>query len=208
MFPRSTRVMSQAMVINNKRKRNDMPDVFISHSSKDAELASKLQGQLKDKGVDAFVASKSIAPGEKWSPEIKAKLAEAEYVLFLATPDSCVSPAVNQELGGTMFSGKPLIPILCGVPPEQLPAWTKEHQAVDLHKEPERVDGLFTRFARWLDLRDFWKWLIGGIVVTVGLWVVVKALKPRWLFGCLALAILFWLAKKPSARSCASASLA
>lgn len=175
-----------------------MSDVFISHSSKDAKLACKLQAQLKDRGVDAFVASTSIAPGEKWSPEIKTKLTQAEYVLFLATPDSCVSPAVNQELGGTMFSGKPLIPILCGVPPEQLPAWTKEHQAVDFDKEPERVDGIFTRIGDFLDQKKFFQWLIGGILLGVIIWIVVKAFRPAWVIGCLLLFCLFWLAFKPN----------
>src|ERR1041385_7114325 len=141
-----------------------MSDVFISHSSKDKDVARKIQEQLQAKGTTAFVASTSIAPGEKWSPEIKAKLTEAEWVLFLATPDSCASAAVNQELGGSWLTGKPIIPLLYGIRAEQLPAWTREYQAVDLADEPERVDGLFTRITDFLHRKKLFQWVIGGLV--------------------------------------------
>jgi hypothetical protein len=174
-----------------------MSDIFISHSSKDKDLACKIQEQLKAKGATAFVASTSIAAGEKWSPEIRTKLTESEWVLFLATPDSCVSPAVNQELGGSWLAGKRIIPLLSGVHPEQLPAWTKDYQALGLAEEPEKVDGLFTRIAEFLHKKKFFQWAIGGLVIGIVVWFVLKVIKPSWLFWGLLLAGIVWLAARP-----------
>lgn len=109
-----------------------MPDCFISYSSQDQELANFVHSELSRLGVNAFMASASIQPGQHWSPEIMNNLRASNWVILLASRVACSSTFVNQEIGGALLGSKRLIPIIWDVNPTELPGWAKTVQAIDL----------------------------------------------------------------------------
>jgi hypothetical protein len=149
-----------------------MSEVFISHSTKDHQLALELKERLEAKGTTAFLAPCSIAPGAKWSSEILSALRKCKIMLFLASRDACESRYVNQELGGSLAMEKPLVPILCGVSPEELPGWTKELQAVELSEDRTAVRKLLDSIAETLSTRRFWNVVVALLALWFFVWLI------------------------------------
>ena len=116
-----------------------MPDVFISYSTKDQEIANFVHRHLQTEGISVFMAAASLQPGQEWTEAIKANLREAKTVVILASRAAMQSPFVMLEAGGALFAeGKKLIPIIWDLEPSELPSWLGRYQAMDLR-----------RFANW-----------------------------------------------------------
>lgn len=109
-----------------------MPDVFISYSSSDEPFAKFLHRHLSDEGLSVFLASVSLNPGDKWSEEIFKSLKDATWVLFLCSHNACLSPYVQQELGGALLTQKKIIPIVWDMHPDNLPGWLGKFHALNL----------------------------------------------------------------------------
>jgi hypothetical protein len=110
-----------------------MPDVFISYSAKDENLAQFVRAHLAAQGVDAFLASVSLNVGEHWTPQIIQALRTSDWVFLLASKHALASPNVQQELGGAIFGGKKLVPIMWDVQPSDLPRWVGDYQGILLN---------------------------------------------------------------------------
>ncbi len=111
-----------------------MSDVFISYSVDDEKKAKEVHKLLTSYGISTFLAGISLEPGDDWSDEILGNLNTSKWVLFFASKAACKSPAVQQELGIALGTGKQIIPVTWDIKPEQLPAWIKGKQAIDLTK--------------------------------------------------------------------------
>jgi len=109
-----------------------MPDCFISYSSSDDELARFVEAHLRAQGLNVFLASVSLQPGDRWSEAIWSNLKISPWVVFLASRAACQSAYVQQELGAALASEKRIVPIVWDLPPSELPGWLKERQALDL----------------------------------------------------------------------------
>lgn len=109
-----------------------MPDVFISYSSSDEPFAQFLHRHLSDEGLNVFLASVSLQPGDKWDDAILKSLRDATWVLFLCSRNACSSPFVQQELGGALYSQKKIISIVWDMLPTELPGWLGQFQALNL----------------------------------------------------------------------------
>ena len=109
-----------------------MSDVFISYNSADERLARFVHQHLVAEGVSAFLASVSLQPGDKWTPEVFSNLSAAKWVIFLASRRACTSPYVLQELGAALASQKKLVPVIWDIQPNELPGWVNQHQALNL----------------------------------------------------------------------------
>lgn len=84
---------------------SDKPVIFISHSSKDKQLALILQEQIAnvlglDKG-NVFLSTDpyAIAASSEWFEEIKRSLDNADAFIVLVTPSSMESMWVGYEIG-------------------------------------------------------------------------------------------------------------
>ena len=94
-----------------------MPDsaggkVFISYARIDgAELAQRLQGDLRNKGYDAWLDTHRIRGGSTWTTEIETAIDEADYVLALLTPGSYASEICRAEQLRSLRKGKCVIPL-------------------------------------------------------------------------------------------------
>jgi hypothetical protein len=109
-----------------------MADVFISHAAADSHLAEFLHRHLTQEGLSVYLASVSMPPGERWLPHILDNLRGSTWVLCLASRAACASPWVMQEMGAAVAGNKKLVPIIWDQPPDSLPGWMKQYQAVNL----------------------------------------------------------------------------
>ncbi len=109
-----------------------VPDVFISYSSSDRQLADFVHRHLRDEGLEVFMASVSLSPGDVWDERIRRALNEAKWVVVLASRAACDSGYVQQELGGAWLGAKKVIPIVWDMPPTELPDSIRKFQALDL----------------------------------------------------------------------------
>jgi hypothetical protein len=109
-----------------------MPDCFISYASCDQPLANYVHHQLGLQGISAFMASISLQPGDHWSASVRQNLAGSKWVILLASREACASPWVQQEIGMALCGSKRLVSIVWEFPPNELPGWAAESQAIDL----------------------------------------------------------------------------
>lgn len=110
---------------DKKSNRGTKPLVFISHDTRDAELAeafSKLLSSVSAGVLKSFRSSdkrgnQGIAYGVEWYPEIMKKLNEASDVVALLTKHSVDRPWILYEAG--VAKGKlntPLLGVAIGIP--------------------------------------------------------------------------------------------
>ena len=109
-----------------------MTDVFISYSTEDSPLAEYWAAMLRNEGLEVFVAGQSVQSGTTWPKEIMKNLRRASWVIFLASESSSKSVWVQQELGAALGDQKNLVPVVWDMPPENLPGWVNQLQALDL----------------------------------------------------------------------------
>ena len=91
--------------------------VFISYSSKDEALATKIVESLEEAGLDAWYKKREILPGDNWAEKIASGLKESNAMVVLITNDALESDAVqgsiSYALSDPAFS-KRLIPVIVG----------------------------------------------------------------------------------------------
>jgi hypothetical protein len=121
--------------------------VFISYSSKDEALASKLVASLEAAGLDAWYTKREVLPGDNWAEKIANGLKESNAMVVLVTPDSLESDAVQSSisyaLGDKSFS-KRLIPVIVGeskdFPADKMPWIFKRLHTVNLSKDGQHEE--------------------------------------------------------------------
>jgi len=86
----------------HKPKPRDPKKVFVSHSSKDAELAQQVAADLIKNGYEIFITPNSIHPGEKWVPAIGRGMDESGIFLLLMTENAVQSGWVHDETNGAI----------------------------------------------------------------------------------------------------------
>ena len=77
-----------------------MATVFLSHSSRDDDLASQLEAWLTSVGFDdLFVDHSGIRGGDKWTEALRRAKGTARVVLCLVTPHWLSSDELNLRRG-------------------------------------------------------------------------------------------------------------
>lgn len=150
-----------------------MPDVFISYSAKDSHIARWLCERLTELKVSVFLAELNLVGGADWKPEILKNLRESDFVIFLATPNSCASDAVKHEIGAALVLQKAFVPIMAGVKPNQLPAWIRDKQAVDIH-DGEQSRRVFEKIASAVTSKRFIAGALVAALVIGGLHLLAR----------------------------------
>ena len=99
------------------------PEVFLSYSSRDRDLAERLARDLSKQGIPVFLEQDSLEPGHRWEEQIRNALERAEAMVVLLTPASLDSQWVTMEWRvGLESSSRRVIPVLAGgVGFEQIP---------------------------------------------------------------------------------------
>ena len=147
--------------------------VFISYSANDSAIARQLHMFLQMAGVRPFLAEIDLKPGVKWKEEILNALRGAQWVFFLATPNSCPSQAVAHEIGASLVLQKKFIPLMWHVKPENLPSWVDDTQAIDLG-DAQRVQQLVQQIGATLKSDAFSRGVIFAGLIAFVFWVLSK----------------------------------
>ncbi len=93
-------------------------NVFMSHSSSDKELVSKVVTELGSFVMDCFVAHEDIEPTSKWQQEIKKRLNDMHLMVAFVTEHYHSSIWCNQELGFALGKNVPIIPLRLSANPQ------------------------------------------------------------------------------------------
>ncbi|WP_375435429.1 toll/interleukin-1 receptor domain-containing protein [uncultured Hymenobacter sp.] len=62
--------------------------IFLSHSSRDAQLVSRLRKQLQNSRHDIISTIQDVLPGQDWTSEIKNLLESADILIPVITEQS------------------------------------------------------------------------------------------------------------------------
>lgn len=83
--------------------------IFISHSSKDAELAEKVCGKIENSGHSCFLAPRDIRSGYEYAEEIINGIDDSDVVLLLLSQAANDSPHVLREIERAVSKKKSVI---------------------------------------------------------------------------------------------------
>jgi len=86
-------------------------DVFISHSSKDKNVADAVVAALEAAGISCWVAPRDIAPGMDWGEAIVRGIAECKLMVLVYSSSSNRSPQVKREVERAVARNKALVPL-------------------------------------------------------------------------------------------------
>jgi hypothetical protein len=86
---------------------------FISHSSRDKEIARKLRIDLEAKRLPTWMDD-DIDFGQQWDIDVETAIPQSIAVLYLVSPTSHTSRAVKDELDMAANYDRPIIPLWIG----------------------------------------------------------------------------------------------
>ena len=75
-----------------------MADVFISHSSKDKEIAELICNTLEANGIKCWIAPRDIRGGDDWSAAITDAISESKVFIIVYSKNSAQSTQVPREI--------------------------------------------------------------------------------------------------------------
>lgn len=83
--------------------------IFISHSSKDAEIANQICEFLEGKGKKCFLAPRNIRPGKEYAEEIVNGIDDSEAMVLVMSENSNHSPHVLREVERAVSKSVPIL---------------------------------------------------------------------------------------------------
>ena len=125
--------------------------VFISYSRKDMAFVDRLDGELRERGVEALVDRQDIYAFEDWWARIQALIAQADTILFVLSPDAVASDICRQEVDFAGTLNKRFAPVVVrAVEPASVPEALQRLNFIFLDREetyPARLDRLVEALA-------------------------------------------------------------
>lgn len=92
-----------------------MCQIFISHSSGNAEVAEKLVQALERNEISAWYYPAENRGGQDYIEDIVTALSESDIVAVLISPQALASKEVDREVKSAFKNDKPLLPILVDI---------------------------------------------------------------------------------------------
>jgi hypothetical protein len=122
--------------------------VYISHCSKDSEVAAAIAAELLREGHEVFPED-DFAAGSNWAMEIARNLARASAMVVLVSPASMKSAYVRKDiefaLGAEQFKDR-LIPVILRRS-NDVPWILNEIASIEppAHASPQKIAGMVSR---------------------------------------------------------------
>jgi WD40 repeat protein len=136
-----------------------MARVFISHASRDRELADELHGWLIQEGHEVFLdhhPDQGITVGEAWEQRLYERLRWADAMICVVTSAYLASPWCAAEVGIARSQGSRLLPLLAERGVEYpLLEWS---QYADLVSDPVAARAALAAALRRVDVVGGWGW--------------------------------------------------
>jgi len=113
-------------------------DVFISHSSKDADHANAICTALERDRIRCWIAPRDITAGDDWSGAIIDAIDRSKVLLLVFTKDSNDSDQVRHEVERAINNGRMILVFrLDDVPySKSLEYFLSSRQWIDAHAHP------------------------------------------------------------------------
>ena len=86
------------------------PDVFISYSTKNLDVAEAIVKDFEANGISCWYAPRNIMPGEEWVSAITHGLEQCKTLLLIYTDESNESRQVMNEVAVAFNAGKTIVP--------------------------------------------------------------------------------------------------
>jgi hypothetical protein len=125
--------------------------VFVSHATADKWIACRICDAFDAiPGVETFRDDRDIEGGENIPQVIGKKLAEANMLVVLLTPNSYQRQWVLIEIGAFWgkMEGQTILPVTYVVKDDQVPEMLKQHKYVSLNDIDQFVTQLKSRLER------------------------------------------------------------
>lgn len=88
-----------------------MPEVFISHSSKDRPAALATLSVLEQRGISCWIAPRDIVPGTEYGAAILKGIEDCSMFLLIFSGNANQSPQVRREVERAVSKGLVIIPV-------------------------------------------------------------------------------------------------
>ena len=117
-----------------------MTKLFISYSSRDAELAARLEASIEALGSSVYNPLREMTPGSDFRKSIQAAIRRSDALIaIVSSPDSAANSWISYELGMAEAAGKDVLIVATqdyGVKdlPSDLAGWKI------VHFDPDRTD--------------------------------------------------------------------
>ena len=111
-------------------------NVFVSYSTKDLPLVTRVQRVLADASIQVFVAEHSVQPGDSLAGKITTAIDACDLFILLWSPESRESGWVQQEAGMALAKKKTVLPILLS-PELELPGFLRGIKYLRAHQDIE-----------------------------------------------------------------------
>jgi hypothetical protein len=113
--------------------------VFISHSSKDAQLAETLCGALENRGIRCWMSPRDIDPGENYAASIVRAIRAGKVMVLIFTTNANASNEITKELALASQYGLVVIPARVEevIPSDALAYQLATSQWVDMFRDWE-----------------------------------------------------------------------
>jgi hypothetical protein len=134
------------------RRKGGLPgEVFLSHSSKDRNFASRIARVIRAHGVPVWYSETNILGAQQWHDEIGAALKRCDWFLILLSPAAVRSNWVKHELLYALSSAryeKRITPVWYRSCDSDRLSWTiASYQAVDFRRDFH--DGCISLMRSW-----------------------------------------------------------
>ncbi|MEO1297677.1 MAG: TIR domain-containing protein, partial [Cyanobacteria bacterium J06636_16] len=121
-----------------KNAHNLMTQVFLSYAEEDRAIAHQIRRHLNHQGITVWTAQGDIQSGVDFHIAIQQGVEEADNIVFVLSPDACMSEYCRFELELAQQYHKRIVPLLIApVQPQQLPAAVQTLQHIDLTQPPD-----------------------------------------------------------------------
>lgn len=107
MAPENDGMTVEELNIEQSRK----PEVFISYSSKNGDVANQVVAHLEQHGIRCWIAPRNVTPGKEWVPAIQEALREAKVFVLIYTAESNASRQVMNEVALAFNAEKITVPL-------------------------------------------------------------------------------------------------
>ena len=91
-----------------EKKQN--PDVLISYSSRQMELAHEICGRIRENGIECWIAPESIPEGSSYQEMIPNAISTVKILVLVLTPEAVQSRWVQKEIGSAIGANKVILP--------------------------------------------------------------------------------------------------
>lgn len=115
-------------------------DVFISYSTQDLGIATRLRDWITAAGAKPFLAEYSLVPGRPLGADILQAIQQCNLFLLLWSQNAARSEWVPQEIGAAKGANREIMPVVLQ-PNVRLPGFLKDLKYLDLSKNPDTAIG-------------------------------------------------------------------